>query len=59
MHNFTLKKFSYLDLCLFFQVCNALIENKRYKEFDDLSLFGMMCPVFQQNEETVKVSSVN
>ena len=50
---------NYASILLFLQLCNALIDAKRYKDFEDISLFGMMCPIFQQTEESIRVSLYN
>lgn len=39
---------------LFKMLCNALIDSKRYKDFDEISFFGMLCPVFNQDEDAVR-----
>ena len=45
-----------MSLDFFFQLCDSLIRNKRYTDFEDVCLLGMLCPMFNHEEKLYPVS---
>lgn len=45
----------YLELL---QLSQALLKNKMFAEFDDVSFLGMLCPLFSVDEKLLPVSGL-
>ncbi|KAL4236009.1 General transcription factor IIIC [Mactra antiquata] len=41
---------------MFVTLCNVLIDRKMYVEFDEITLLGMLCPFFSQDEKLLRKS---